>query len=315
MNSFLKFAAFFLLCLSSNVQASTFPQLEGTESTESFTNLEKFQKALFDIQSGGCEKPKRGPPGPRGPNGATGATGATGAAGTTDGATGATGATGPTGPSGATGETGATGPTGATGATGETGATGLTGPTGATGANGETGATGPTGATGATGVTGPTGPTGPTGATGVTGPTGPTGATGGVLGSFLSIYQTASQSVGNSANLGISWSTVSASNVFTFVPPATTITIPTTGTYRIQYGVSTITINSYWGLSRNGVIIPGGRISVLSPGIYSASIEVGLVAGDLIRLCNLGGVSVTLSPGPGAPAGTITAYLVVDRIL
>lgn len=174
---------------------------------------------------------------------------------------------------------------------------------------------GPRGATGATGASGPTGTNGATGPTGATGPIGATGPTGVSLTTFISLYQTAIQSVANSSVIGINWSSVSAINTFAFTPPARTITIPTTGTYRITYGICTTTINTYWGLSRNGVVTPGGRISALSAGMHSASIEIAATAGDVIRLCNLGAVAVNITPGAAAPAGTISAYIVIDRIL
>ncbi len=259
-----------------------------------------------------------GATGVTGDTGLIGATGITGDTGLT-GATGITGDTGLTGATGITGDTGLTGATGITGDTGLTGATGVTGDTGLIGATGITGDTGLTGATGITGATGLTGATGITGANGLTGAIGLTGASGNTLGTFLSLYLNTAQLVANgtnAANSGIAWGAISANNGFVYTVPSRIITIPNTGTYRIHYGIATATINSNWGLSTNGgAIIPGGRIGIQSPGIFSACIEVALNANDIIRLCNVGAVSVNLTAGVGASPTALTAYIIIDQIL
>ena len=212
------------------------------------------QVAQFDGASWACADAGSGPQGPAGPTGAagpagaTGATGPTGAAGTA-GATGATGVTGATGATGVTGAAGATGPTGATGTVGATGATGArtvgatgaTGATGPTGVQGATGSTGPAGATGTAGATGATGGTGPTGVQGATGSTGPTGATGdtgpaGSISTFASVTSTASQTIAN--NSDVVFEAASTLSNVTLGVGSTTLTVATSGTYLVTWGVS-----------------------------------------------------------------------------
>lgn len=241
-----------------------------------------------------------GATGVTGPTGATGVTGPTGGTGET-GPTGGTGETGPTGATGETGPTGVTGETGSTGATGETGPTGVTGETGSTGATGETGPTGVTGETGPTGVTGETGPTGATGETGPTGETGETGATGAGLQSFGNVYELAT--VTDSTVIGgadVPFSNNGPLSGVTHTAGSTTITVPNTGNYAIEYTVSlTAGIGSAIAIAVNGTVNPSTNISALvGVGELSGVTILSLTAGDSLTLRNNSGTAFTMNEDP-----------------
>ena len=157
--------------------------------------------------------------------------------------------------SGPAGVAGSTGPTGTAGAAGPAGAEGSTGPTGAVGAQGTAGAAGPAGPAGAEGSTGPTGAVGATGPAGAAGPAGLEGSTGptGPAPAINIIAYSAYSSVvasgyGPTQNLiasQINGSTryllpfhntvVNTNNVFIVSADKTIITLPTSGTYRVDF--------------------------------------------------------------------------------
>lgn len=157
------------------------------------------------------------------------------------------GTDGPTGPTGPQGLAGPTGINGINGVIGPTGPTGSTGPTGAQGSPGIAGIQGPIGATGATGPDGdlgPTGPTGPTGETGGSGPTGPTGVPGGTTGPtgpnllfipYAYIYSTANQPISSIDGTNLTFPVTTASSGYFSFPDTSTVTVLTSGYYKITY--------------------------------------------------------------------------------
>lgn len=245
------------LTADDNFSAEQLP-LEQNSSIEDQTLRKRFLRDHRQDRNSSCPFCPTGAMGPQGTTGLTGAMGLTGAAGPsgspgpiTMGGTGATGASGPGGISGTTGATGGMGttgtsPTGATGATGATGGIGATGPIGNQGLSGPTGATGPTGPTGGTGPTGPTGATGPTGVTGITGNTGNTGPAAPFSLAFGTVYaptweQFAGPGFGTTYNvfnnvIAPPMAPLNSSDDVT-VNADGTITINTSGRYRVNYGI------------------------------------------------------------------------------
>lgn len=197
---------------------------------------------------------------------------------------------------------GPTGPTGPMGFTGPTGATGATGVTGPTGLNGVTGATGPTGATGATGVTGITGATGVTGATGATGAT----ATN-IYGSF---YSTASQTVNNSSFPLLFNQQV---NGMTINNATGVVTLPTIGTYKIDYGVyvaSSATANDSVALLLNGVEVAGTSRGLENNTFFNASAIIQTAAANsTLNIQVISSGPITFFDNDG-----INGYLTIVRI-
>jgi hypothetical protein len=270
------------------------------------------QVPRFDGTQWACaENPGRqGDAGPQGPQGAMGATGLTGPAG-------ATGAIGPAGPAGATGAAGLAGPTGATGAIGPTGppgatgATGLAGPAGPTGAMGPVGPLGPAGATGATGPAGPQGPTGNTGPTGATGATGATGPAG-TIGTFAFVTSTSVQALADNANVAFDGPTLLTGVTLS---PNTTMTVPASGSYLVNWGVSSA------GSSGTLAITVNGSVQVaLTQGTGGGSAKligmqgiVTLAAGDTVTLRNVSTTTFTISAN-GNGGGGNTAFLTLVRL-
>ena len=192
-----------------------------------------------------------------------------------------------------------------TGATGATGPTGPTGPIGPTGPG--VGATGPTGATGATGVTGPTGPTG---ATGVTGPTGPTGVAGAnVTANSMSALNTSGATI--AVVLGGTVVPLPNNQVldgFAATGGSTVFTVPVTGTYLVNYSISTTAAL----LMSSRILLNGAPLSgsIVSPAVAINRFEntqiVNLTAGDTLQLQLFGllGAAV-LQGGTGASLNVI----------
>ncbi|MFI0435392.1 MAG: hypothetical protein ACH350_06675 [Parachlamydiaceae bacterium] len=270
-----------------------FPSKGAAATAELFPSIEMKK----DSSSSGCDHPHphphpnkqrklRGPTGPTGPTGPAGAQGAQG----TIGATGAAGG-------GGTGPTGPTGPAGSTGATGA-GATGATGPTGA----GTTGATGPTGSAGVTGATGPTGAQGVTGA-GATGPTGPTGGISPM--NYAYAYELATLADATVAGgADVPFSNNGPINGITHTVPQTTITVPQTGVYQINYNVSITTgAGSALAIAVNGTVDPSTTIpALIATGEVSGSCLLSLTAGNTISLRNNSAIPLVLSLAPGVGA-------------
>lgn len=247
-----------------------------------------------------CQDICTGPEGPVGPIGPTGPTGSQG----------------PFGPEGDVGPLGPTGPTGAQGIVGPDGNVGPLGPTGPTGAQGPVGPdgnVGPAGATGATGLTGPTGPTGLTGATGSTGPTGPTGPTG-ITSAFGSFLNPAPQLVGVGDSIDL---TVMAEGFGGFQLSGTSILIPATGKYLVQYeilvddtGASVLLVGSLSGAFQSSVYgVAGGESLIIGTAVLS------LIGGETLSIVNntsVGAYSTTQSPSAIIP--TIPVALTILRL-
>jgi collagen type I/II/III/V/XI/XXIV/XXVII alpha len=112
--------------------------------------------------------------------------------------------------------------------------TGTQGPTGAQGSQGSVGATGPTGAQGSQGSVGATGSTGAQGSQGSVGATGSTGAAG--FSEYLGAWQQGTQVLtgGDGIINAQTWIT----NGITMGVDGKTVTINTTGVYRVDYRLS-----------------------------------------------------------------------------
>jgi BclA-like protein/collagen triple helix repeat protein len=258
-----------------------------------------------------------GPIGPTGDTGPIGATGDTGPIGPT-GDTGPIGPTGDTGPIGPTGDTGPIGPTGDTGPIGATGDTGPIGPTGDTGPIGPTGDTGPIGPTGDTGPIGPTGDTGPIGPTGDTGPIGPTGDTGPIgptgdtgptgtlnITTYGYVYELAT--VADATVVGgadVPFSNNGPLSGVTHTAGTTTVTVPTTGTYKINYYVNlTAGVGSAIAIAVNGTVDASTNVtSLVAVGEISGTAMLSLTAGDVLTLRNNSAILFTMDLAPGVGA-------------
>lgn len=204
---------------------------------------------------------------------------------------GPTGATGPTGPQGTPGPTGATGPTGSTGPTGPTG-TGM-------------GSTGPTGPTGPTGATGTTGATGLTGATGPQGPTGPAGN----VASYASYY-TLGQITVNNASFPLT-NTIVAEGI-TVDSSTGIVTLPNSGIYKAEYGVSAIT-NEFAdtvSLYLNGAEISGTRRSLENNTMTEAIAIFQAAAGSTLNIQIVSSNPVIFFD----ESNSIIGYLVITQI-
>jgi hypothetical protein len=265
-----------------------------------------------------------GATGPAGPQGASGPSGATGPAGPMGG----TGATGPAGPQGASGPSGATGPAGPMGGTG---ATGPAGPQGVSGPTGPSGPAGPSGPSGATGTTGPSGPSGSLGASGPSGPSGPTGQagpagpTGPAFGGTAVQVQSTGQVFSDTANGSLVVFGATDFNSGFLVAPNGVLTVQTSGTYIIEYGLTTslgvnangtaytfgVNLNSIpaGGSFATGVAIPPGTDTTQSfiENVHWSSIKI-LAAGTTI------GVTATSSISTGGGLFLSGGVLSVWRI-
>jgi hypothetical protein len=261
-----------------------------------------------------------GAPGAKGEKGDTGPAGSgkDGAAGPR-GATGEEGSVGPMGPiglpgmQGPQGPQGLIGPIGPTGPAGATGEVGPQGPIGPVGPKGDTGNTGPTGDAGPKGDTGDTGPIGPAGPKGETGDAGPAGPAGGTTGASASAANTSGPAIAvilggtdiplpNAQDIGAGI-TINGGN--------TTLTVGSTGRYRISYRVR-MTANM---LVSSRVLINGAGSAVL---VDAPSVATHRLDGDAIVSLNAGS---TLGLQLYGLVGTVTlqnaaagATLLVERL-
>lgn len=183
---------------------------------------------------------------------------------------------------------------------GPTGPVGPIGPQGATGPTGPTGATGPQGIQGLQGIQGVQGPIG---ATGPTGPTGPSGA----FDTFGSFYTTGPQTISNAANIPIN-STISSSNV---TLSNNTVTVPTAGTYIVNYGVgvsqaaSTEAIN----LTLNNTAVNGTARQISNSSPTNGTVVLSIPAGGTLNLTTTSAANVTVGS-----ATTPASYISLTRI-
>ena len=210
-----------------------------------------------------------------------------------------TGITGPTGPQG---------PQGIQGPTGLTGATGPIGPTGPAGATGGIGATGPTGPQGIQGLIGPTGPQGLTGEIGPTGPTGPTGPAG-TTASFGSYFNTAAQTLNNESfplNGG------NAELNMSINPTTGDVTLTTTGTFKIDYGVypeTGATENDRVAIFLNGSQVDGTALELQNDQMINGSTIIDIPnANSTLNIQIVSNNNITFA------AEDVNGYLVITQI-
>ena len=198
---------------------------------------------------------------------------------------------------------------GTAGATGSTGATGATGATGSDGFAGLAGATGSTGATGATGSTGATGATGSTGATGATGATGSAAAVG-----YAYVYNISAQVVAVESDVSFDITGLTSGGI-THTPGTSTITVSTTGTYKITFYVSAVEPNQF-SLYQNGAPIAG---AVYGSGAgtqqNTGSTIIDMAAGDVLTLRNhTSAAAVTLQTLAGGTQTNTNASILIEQI-
>ena len=161
-----------------------------------------------------------------------------------------------------------------------------------------TGATGPVGPTGPTGAAGVTGATG---ATGVTGPTGPTGATGTAINQNATIYNNATQEAVSGTALNLP--TVLTNNGMTV--NATSITVPTTGTYWVSYTINEATganNGDFVAIYVNGAINNATKKSISSTAGVGGTYILNLSANDVITIVptETGSTQIVDTGGPSA---------------
>ena len=165
------------------------------------------------------------------------------------------------------------------------------------------------------GPTGPTGPTGPAGATGATGPTGPTGAS--TTPVYAYVYELAT--IADATVVGgadIPFSNLGPALSITHTPGTTTITIPSTGAYQINFGVSiTAGIGSSIAVAVNGTVNPSTNTAFLvAVGEIFGSCILDLNAGDIITLRNNSAIPLTMNLAPSVGA-SIAIVLVNGNLI
>ncbi|MEJ2423885.1 MAG: hypothetical protein P8101_05400 [Candidatus Thiodiazotropha sp.] len=232
---------------------------------------------------------------------------------------------GPTGPEGAVGPAGPAGPAGATGATGPAGPTGAAGPTGPAGATGPAGPTGAAGAAGTDGNTVLSGSSDPTVGQGVDGdfyintttttlfgpkasgawPGGVSliGGGGGGIDTYGYIYELAT--LGDATVVGgadVILSNNGPLSGVTHTAGTTTVTVPTTGDYKIDYRVNvTAGSGAAIAIAVNGTV-DASTTTVIQVNHVSGSAILSLTAGDILTLRNNSAVAFTLELAPGVGA-------------
>jgi hypothetical protein len=213
------------------------------------------------------------------------------------------GVEGPAGPQGPQGPMGATGLAGPAGPVGPAGAAGATGPSGPTGA---TGATGPAGASGATGPAGPQGPIGPAGTTGPQGPAG-------TIGTFASVTAISLQ-VPNDNDPIVFDGTSTLSNVALDVP-RTSLTVGATGTYLVNWGISTPGASCTLGVAVNGTANAATKFGLGGGNAKSIGMEgiIALAAGDVVSLRNLSTTTCSINLN-GNGGGGNSAFMTLVRL-
>ncbi|SFG57706.1 BclA C-terminal domain-containing protein, partial [Clostridium homopropionicum] len=140
---------------------------------------------------------------------------------------------------------------------------------------------------------------------GVTGPTGPMGPTGAGLAGFGYVYQLATVADATVAGgADVPFSNNGPLTNITHSAGTTTITVATTGVYKIFYSVSiTAGVGSAIAIAVNGTVDASTPISALvATGEVSGEAILSLAAGDVITLRNDSATPLitTLAPSVGA---------------
>ncbi len=264
---------------------------------------------LYGAKTGGSWPPGTPLVGPAGPAGLNGADGATGPAGL-NGADGATGPMGPQGPIGPIGPIGPMGPQGLQGLDGPIGPQGLQGPAGLDGA---TGPMGPQGTAGLDGATGPMGPQGPAGLNGIDGSNGLDGATG-PMGPQGPAGTGAATTWGYGYELAVDGTVIGGADVpfsnngplsgVTHTAGTTTFTVPSTGTYQVNYSIShTDGVGATIAIAVDGTVDGSTPVQLLTAaGMVSGSAMLTLAAGDVVTLRNNSAVALTMPLAPSVGA-------------
>jgi hypothetical protein len=165
---------------------------------------------------------------------------------------------------------------------------------------------GPQGLTGATGVQGPVGPAGAAGVQGLQGPEGPEGPAGASgLSAYGFCYQLATivdATIVGGADVPLSNNGPLSS--ITHTAGTTTVTVATTGIYKISYSISiTAGIGTALSLAVNGTVDASTVRSVpVATGEISGEVMLALTAGDVITLRNDSAIPMTLDPAPSVGA-------------
>lgn len=211
----------------------------------------------------------------------------------------------PVGSLGLVGQIGATRAQESAGPQGLAGPQGPPGPQGPTGLQGLAGPQGPAGLQGPAGSQGPAGPQGPAGRAGPMGPQGPAGPPGpqgpGIQ-SYGYVYNlTPSKLIIMNAGADIPFSNNGPLNRVTHTEGTATITIPQTGTYLINYGLSAnVDFASSVALTVNGAVDLSTKLPVTFNS--SGSAILNLNEGDIITLRNDSASAIVLSSSPNISA-------------
>lgn len=203
---------------------------------------------------------------------------------------------------------GQTGLQGSPGSQGQTGLQGLPGPQGPVGPQGPPGPTGlqgpagPQGPPGLQGAAGPQGPPGPQGPAGRVGPMGPQGPPGPGIQSYGYVYNlTPSKLIIVNAGADIPLSSNGLLNRVIHTEGATTITVPDTGTYLINYSLSAnVDFGSSVALAVNGTADLSTKLPVTFNS--SGSAILNLNEGDVITLRNDSDSAIILAASPNISA-------------
>ena len=130
--------------------------------------------------------------------------------------------------------------------------------------------------------------TGPTGVTGPTGATGSTGATGFSLTNFISLYTLNSDGATVTLNGSVPFNHTSAQEGSITSPTHTTITISQPGTYKVSFGIATISNSESdsslesFTLQKNDVAIQGGTYNnAFTAGLSGLTIDIVITSLDL----------------------------------
>lgn len=164
----------------------------------------------------------------------------------------------------------------------------------------------PRGNTGATGATGPQGPAGPQGETGPQGPAGPAGASE----NYASFYTVGDITLDENASFPFT-GTITSKGI-TVVGTSGLVTLPSTGVYKVDYGVVPIS-NAYTDIVSiylNGEEVAGTRLSLENNALTGTSAIIPAAAGSTLNIQILSGNPVRFYN----EADGIIGFLVIHQI-
>ncbi len=151
-----------------------------------------------------------------------------------------------------------------------------------------------------------------TGATGATGDTGATGATGAGLDTFGYNYELAT--IADATVVGgadIPFSNNGPLTNVSHTPGTTTVTVATSGNYKIDYEVNiTAGIGAAMAIAVNGVVDASTMVTFLvAVGNNSGTAILTLAAGDVITLRNNSAIPITMTLAPSTGAQLVVTHL------